>query len=239
MDRDEPPLSHSPLAVQYYEKMMEERRHIGRPETFNAAAHVLACPGRSTDHIYLYLHVKESVIAEARWLCHMGDPWIMIAGDIACGLLQGRRVEEILNLSLADFERVLGGPDTVIAHHTGAAALVAYKAGLDYTVKEALKSGPESRISPRALIQELGYEGRDGQLRLKRLLEGRFSAEGLQLPRARLESLCATGSVQDLSTLVQDLLEARAIDRIRAGGMGFPRSFDEARGKASPAQGPE
>lgn len=201
---------------------------MGRPEFFNAAAHVLACPGRNTDHIYLYLHVKDSVIAEARWQCHMGDPWIMIAGDMVCRLIEGRRTDQILALTLAEFEAVLGGQDYVIAHHTGAATLVAYKAGIDYSIKEILKSDQPGKVGPKSLLKDLGYSGREGQLRIKCLLETRFSSEELEFPRARLEAVCSSGTVQEVSTLVQDLLERKAIALIKANGLGFPRSFDEA-----------
>ena len=225
---EEPPLSDSQLGVRYYEKMMDDKRHLGRPEFFNAAAHVLACPGRSTDHIYIFLHIEDSEIKTAGWQCHMCDPWMQIAGDIVCGLAEGMRTEEILQLTLEDFEDELGGSDYVIAHHTGAATLVTYKAALDFEVKVAIKSDLEEKVTPKSQMSDLGYTGREGLLRIKRLIEGRFSGEGLKIPRARLESVCANGTVQDFSTLVQDLIERKAIDIVKANGLGFPRSFDEA-----------
>jgi NifU-like protein involved in Fe-S cluster formation len=225
---DEPPLSHSPLGVAYYDRMMETRQHLGRPALFNAAAHVLACPGRSSDHVFVFLRIEGSKVLDAHWQCHLCDPWMQISADIACSLVEGRGTAEILDLTLADFERKLGGPDHVVASHTGAADLVAYKACVDYEVKQAIRSDQNSEIRPKSRMAENGYSGRGGMLRLKRLIESRFAAEGLRIPRARLESVCAEGTIQDLSVLVQDLLEAHAIKRIRANGLGFPRSFDEA-----------
>jgi len=224
---EEPPLSHSQLGVKYYEKMMESKRHMGRPEFFNAAAHVLACPGRSSDHVYMFLHIEESRILEARWQCHMCDPWMQITADIACTLIEDGDTSLILGLELSDFENLLGGSDFVIASHTGAATLVAYKAGLDYEVKEALRNDQSGKVSPKSQLSELAYTGRDGLLRIKRLIENRFRDEELKIPRSRLESVCANGSVQDFSSLIQDLLERRAVETVRARGMGFPRSFDE------------
>ena len=231
---EEPPLSHSQLGVKYYEKMMESKRHMGRPEFFNAAAHVLACPGRSSDHVYVFLHIEDSEIREARWQCHMCDPWMQITADIACTLIEGRDTGHILELELSDFEGLLGGSDYVIASHTGAATLVAYKAGLDYEVKEALRSDQAGKVSPKSELADLGYTGREGLLQIKRLIESRFRDEGLKIPRARLESVCANGTVQDFSSLVQDLLERPAVETVRARGMGFPRSFDETWDEAGP-----
>jgi len=226
---EEPPLSHSPLGVAYYDRMMASKRHLGRPDFFNAAAHVLACPGRSSDHVYLFLQVEGHTIVEARWQCHLCDPWMQIAADIACSLIQGRDTGQILELTLADFEEILGGPDAVIASHTGAAGLVAYKAGLDYEVRRAVRDDQRTeKLSPKSRMADLGYSGRDGMLRAKGLIESRFAEEALRIPRARIESVCSDGTVQDFSVLVQDLLEARAADRVKANGMGFPRSFGEA-----------
>jgi hypothetical protein len=189
---------------------------------------VLACPGRSSDHVYMFMHIEGSVVKEARWQCHMCDPWMQIAADIACFLVEGLKTSEILNLELPQYEEKLGGEDFVVASHTGAATLVAYKACMDYEVKETIKSDQKEKISPNSALNELGYTGRDGMLRLKRLLESRFENEQLKIPRARLESVCSSGSVQDCSSMVVDMLERRAIDLVKANGLGFPRSFDEA-----------
>jgi hypothetical protein len=225
---DEPPLSHSPLAVAYYDRMMETRHRLGRPAFFNAAAHVLACPGRSSDHVFMFLHIEDSKVVEAHWQCHLCDPWMQICADVACSLVQGRTTAEILGLTLANFERKLGGADPMVASHTGAAALVAYKACVDYEVRRALRSGQLCGVNPESSLAEAGYSGRDGMLRLKCLIESRFATEGLKVPRARLESVCAEGTVQDFSVLAQDLLEAHAVERIKANGLGFPRSFGGA-----------
>lgn len=230
---EEPPLSESPIGVQYYEKMIAERRYMGRPEFFNAAAHVLACPGRSSDHVYMFLNVDGSRITEARWQCHMCDPWMQITADIACQLVNGRNTHEILLISLQDYEHVLGGSDPVIADHTGAATLVAYKAGIDYEVKQMLARMLNTSARPKELLRELGFSGRPGMLRLKRQAETKFAGEELKIPRARLESVASSGTVQDFSLLIQDLLERGAVRVLLERGMGFPRSFHEGPDKGS------
>jgi hypothetical protein len=225
---DEPPIQESRLGFEYYNTIIDTGSRMGRPEFFNSMGQVLACPGRSSDHVYMFMHIEGSVVKEAKWQCHMCDPWMQIAADIACNLVLGLKTSEILNLKLPQYEEKLGGEDYVVASHTGAATLVAYKACMDYEIKETFKSDQEAKISPKSALNELGYTGRDGMLRLKRLLESRFENEQLKIPRARLESICASGTVQDCSSMVNDLIERNAIDLVKANDLGFPRSFDEA-----------
>jgi len=154
---------------------------------------------------------------------------MQITADIACSLIRGRNTRQLLDLTLADFEERFGGSDPVIASHTGAACLVAYKASLDYEVRQAIRSDQQrEKLSPKSRMADLGYSGRQGMLRVKSLIESRFAEEGLKVPRARIESVCSDGTVQDFAVLIQDLLEAHAVDHVKANGMGFPRSFGEA-----------
>jgi hypothetical protein len=207
--------------------MMAQRRHVGRPGSYDAAAFVLACPGRSSDHVYLFLQIRDTRITAAHWLCHLCDPWMQIAADIVCDLIEGHHTEDVLDLTLADFERVLGGTDAVIAEHGGPAVLVTYRATVDHDVKQALAAGQPHPVTPHTPLRDLASPGRDSLLRLKQAAENRFADCGLHIPRPRLESVSTQGTVQDFSTLVQDLLERWAIDRIRTHGLGFPRSFHE------------
>ena len=225
---DEPPIQESRIGFEYYNKIIDTGSRMGRPEFFNAVGQVLACPGRSTDHVYMFMHIEDSVIRAAKWQCHMCDPWMQIAADIGCYLVEGLKTSEILDLKLSQYEERLGGADFVVASHTGAATLVAYKACMDYEIKETIRSDQEEKITPKSAMTELGYAGRDGMFRLKRLLETRFEQEQLRIPRARLESVCASGTVQDCSIMVNDLIERNAIDLVKVSGMGFPTSFDEA-----------
>ncbi|MDA0837531.1 MAG: hypothetical protein O3B01_00805 [Planctomycetota bacterium] len=225
---DEPPIQESRIGFEYYNTIIDTGSRMGRPDFFNALGQVLACPGRSSDHVYMFMHIEDSVIKEAKWQCHMCDPWMQIAADIACSLVKGLKTSEILDLKLPQYEEKLGGKDFVVASHTGAATLVAYKACMDYEVKETIKSDQEDKVSPKSALSDLGYTGRDGMLRLKRLIESRFDNEQLKIPRARLESICASGTVQDCSSMVVDMIERRAIELVKANDLGFPRSFDEA-----------
>ena len=222
-------------AIGYYQRLWAEGGRMGKPERCNGHGFVMACPGRSSDVIHLYVWIDDGRIQEARWLCHMCDPWMQVAGDILCRLVRGSPQEDVLRWTWTDFERILGGRSGLIMEHAGAAMLTLHKAVIDYHVRAclgALHSG-QTTIEPSQPLRELGLRGREGQQRLRRLLEEAFAAYALQIPHVKAQEWVAMGTVQDVSLTVQSALEGHVIPRILAQGCAFPRSFEAQR--ASPS----
>jgi hypothetical protein len=221
-------------AIGYYQKLWAEGGLMGKPERCNGHGFVMACPGRNSDVIHLYVWIDDGRIQEARWLCHMCDPWMQVAGDILCHLVRGSPQEDILHWTWTDFERILGGRSGLIMEHAGAAMLTLHKAVIDYQVRAclgALHSG-QTTVDPSQKLRELGLRGREGQQQLRRLLEEAFAAYALQIPHIKAQEWVAMGTVQDVSLTVQSALERHVIPRILAQGCAFPRSFEAQR--ASP-----
>jgi len=177
----------------------------------------------------MYIWVEGSELREARWMCHMCDPWMQVAGDILCQLAIGRPLEDLLQLRWDDFERVLGGPSSLILEHAGAALLTLQKAVLDYQVRTCLDAAPTAQAvaEPTDTVRALGFIGREGQQRLRQLLERAFPAFDLRVPHVKTQEWVALGTVQDVSLTVQSLTERNIIQRSLTQGCRFPRSFEE------------
>jgi hypothetical protein len=216
-------------AVRYYQQIWAEGGLMGRPERVNGYGFVMACPGRSSDVIHMYVWIEEGHIQEARWQCHMCDPWMQVAGDILCHLTRGSPQEAVLQWTWDDFERLLGGRSRLIMEHAGAAMLTLHKAVIDYQVRSCLsgRQHGEASIEPTQKLRELGLSGREGQQQLRHRLEEPFAAFALQIPHVKIQEWVAMGTVQDVSLTVQALIERQVVQRILGQGCGFPRSFEE------------
>jgi hypothetical protein len=216
-------------AIRYYQKIWAEGGLMGKPERVNGYGFVMACPGRSSDVIHMYVWIEDAHIQEACWQCHMCDPWMQVAGDILCHLAQGSPPETVLHWTGDDFERLLGGRSVLVMEHAGAAMLTLHKAVIDYQVRACLtaQQDGEAGTEPTQKLRELGLVGREGQHQLRRRLEEAFAAFALRVPHVKIQEWVAMGTVQDVSLTVQALLERQVIQRILGQGCGFPRSFQE------------
>jgi hypothetical protein len=218
-------------AIRYYRQLWARGGLMGRPERVNGQGFVMACPGRNSDVIHMYVWVANGHLQEVRWQCHMCDPWMQVAGDILCHLARGSPLESTLRWTWEDFERLLGGRSVLIMEHAGAAMLTLHKAVLDYQVRTCLadRQAGEAPFEPTQKLRELGLVGREGQHQLRRRLEEAFTAFALQIPHVKIQEWVAMGTVQDVSLTVQSLVERQVIQRILGQGCGFPRSFEERR----------
>ena len=225
-------------AIRYYQKLWGQGGLMGQPERWNGSGYVMACPGRSSDVIHMYAWIEDGRVREARWLCHMCDPWMQVAGDILCHLASERPLNRLLDITWDDFQRVLGGPSGLIQEHAGAAMLTLQKAVLDYQVRACLAAEPTGQAvaEPSDRIQALGFVRREGQQRLRQRLEQSFVALELRIPHVKAQEWVALGTVQDVSLSVQSLTERPLIQRILAQGCRFPRSFEAQ--LASPGSNP-
>jgi hypothetical protein len=216
-------------AIRYYQRIWAEGGLMGKPERVNGYGFVMACPGRSSDVIHMYVWIEAAHIQEVRWQCHMCDPWMQVAGDILCHLVQGSPPEAVLHWTWDDFERLLGGRSVLIMEHAGAAMLTLHKAVIDHQVRVCLtgQQDGEAGIEPTQRLRELGLIGREGQHQLRHRLEEAFAAFALRVPHVKIQEWVAMGTVQDVSLTIQSLIERQVIQRILDQGCGFPRSFEE------------
>jgi hypothetical protein len=216
-------------AIRYYQKIWATGGLMGKLARINGTGFVMACPGRSSDVIYISIWVEDAHLQQVGWQCHMCDPWMQVAGDILCHLAQGCPVDAVLRWRWEDFERILGGPSVLIMEHAGAAMLTLHKAVIDYQVRACFTDAQaeEASIEPTQKLRELGLVGRDGQQQLRHRLEDTFQDFALHLPHVKVQEWVAMGTVQDVSLTVQALVERQTIQRILSQGCGFPRSFAE------------
>jgi hypothetical protein len=216
-------------AIRYYQKIWAAGGLMGKPERINGQGFVMACPGRSSDVIHIYVWVEHAQIQEARWQCHMCDPWMQVAGDILCHLVRGSPLGAVLQWRWADFEHMLGGPSALVMEHAGAAMLTLHKAVIDHQVRACIMGQQDGQpsIEPTLKLRQLGLVGREGQQQLRRRLEEAFSAFSLQIPHVKAQEWVAMGTVRDVSLTVQSIVERQVIHHILGQGCGFPRSFEE------------
>ena len=97
-------------AIRYYQKIWAEGGLMGIPERVNGTGFVMACPGRSSDVIHMYVWIEAGTIQEARWQCHMCDPWMQVAGDILCHLVRGESTGHGVTAALGRFYGAVGWP---------------------------------------------------------------------------------------------------------------------------------
>ena len=216
-------------AIRYYQQLWARGGLMGQPARVNGHGFVMACPGRSSDVIHLYVWVADGRLQEVRWQCHMCDPWMQVAGDILCHIARDNASETVLDWTWQDFEGRLGGHSALIREHAGAAMLTLHKAVIDHQVRTCLINPPggSSSLDPTRKLRDLGWVGRPGQEDLRHRLESAFAALSLRIPHIKAQEWVALGTVQDVSLTVQALVERRVIQRILAQGCGFPRSFEE------------
>jgi len=216
-------------AIRYYQQLWAQGGLMGQPAQVNGHGFVMACPGRSSDVIHMYVWIADGQLQEVRWQCHMCDPWMQVAGDILCHIARGSSSDAVLDWTWHDFEGLLGGHSTLIKEHAGAAMLTLHKAVLDYQVQICLIDQADGSSSPEPTrkLRDLGWVGRTGQHDLRHRLESTFMALSLRIPHVKAQEWVALGTVQDVSLTVQALVERQVIQRILTQGCGFPRSFEE------------
>jgi hypothetical protein len=216
-------------AIRYYQKLWAEGGLMGKPIRVNGSGFVMACPGRSSDVIHMYVWIEADEIQEACWQCHMCDPWMQVAGDICCHLVRGCAPDAVLQRRWDDFVGLLGGQSKLIQEHAGAAMLTMHKAVIDYQVRACFTNPQDSGtiIEPARKLRDLGLVGREGQQQLRHRLEEAFRTFALQIPHVKVQEWLAMGTLQDVSLTVQALVERQVIQRVLAQECGFPRSFEE------------
>jgi hypothetical protein len=180
---------------------------IGCPKPFNACADPVVCNGMG-----LYLQVHAGGVVEAHWWCGECSDAERFTLEIACHLLTGRTLDLVHRLSVQEF--AAAGGDTVSdLQMTCVRVLLAVEMALvDHEVKNVLAAG--QRVDANQKLKQLGFVARDGQQRLKKLLEGQLAGYNLQVPAVKTQEWTAFGTLEDCSRWVQSALKTALLNEV-------------------------
>ena len=180
---------------------------IGCPKPFNACADPVVCNGMG-----LYLHVTDGVVAAAHWWCGECSDGERLTLEIACQLLIGNTLDHVHRLGVDAFAAA-GGRVVNDLQMTCVRVLLAVEmAVVDHEVKSALVAAAGQSMDANRKMKELGFVARDGQQRLKKLLEGELAQYKLQVPTVKTQEWTAFGTLEDCSRWVQSALKTALLN---------------------------
>jgi hypothetical protein len=181
---------------------------IGCPKPFNACADPVVCNGMG-----LYLQVAGEVVTEAYWWCGECSNAERFNLEIACHLVLGRTLDSVHRLGVDAFAAA-GGDAVDDLQMTCVRVLLAVEMALiDHEVKRALAAAGQG-IDTNQKLKQLGFVGRDGQQRLKKLLEGTLACFQLQVPTVKTQEWTAFGTLEDCSRWVQSALKTALLNEV-------------------------
>lgn len=182
---------------------------IGCPKPFNACADPVVCNGMG-----LYLQVVEEIVTEAYWWCGECSNAERVTLEIACHLVLGRTLDSVHQLGVAAFAGA-GGEAVNDLQMTCVRVLLAVEMALvDHEVKRALAAAVGPGLDANPKLKQLGFVARDGQQRLKRLLEGELVRFKLQIPTVKTQEWTAFGTLEDCSRWVQSALKSELLQEV-------------------------
>jgi hypothetical protein len=196
------------MAISAFERRVRKET-IGCPKPFNACADPVVCNGMG-----LYLQVAGEVVAEAFWWCGECSHAERVTLEIACHLVRGRTLASVHQLGIQAF--VAAGGDAVDGlPMTCVRVLLAVEMALiDHEVKHVLASAAEHATDASQKLKQLGFVSRDGQQRLKKLLEGELARFHLQVPTVKTQEWTAFGTLEDCSRWVQSALKTALLNEV-------------------------
>jgi hypothetical protein len=182
---------------------------IGCPKPFNACADPVVCNGMG-----LYLQVAEGVVTEAYWWCGECSNAERVTLEIACHLVLGRTLDSVHQLGVEAFAGA-GGEAVNDLQMTCVRVLLAVEMALvDHEVKRVLAAAVGQGIDANYKLKQLGFVARDGQQRLKKLLEGELARFKLQIPTVKTQEWTAFGTLEDCSRWVQSALKTELLQEV-------------------------
>jgi hypothetical protein len=182
---------------------------IGCPSPFNACADPVVCNGMG-----LYLHMQDGRVTEARWWCAECSDDERQTLELACQLVLGRDPGSVHALSVEAFAAAGGHAVNDLPMACVRVLLAAEMALLDYQVKSALAAAGARGSDAMQQVKRLGFVGRDGQQRLKTLLEGQLVRYNLRVPAVKTQEWTAFGTIEDCSRWVQTALKTAVLNEV-------------------------
>ncbi len=182
---------------------------IGCPKPFNACADPVVCNGMG-----LYLHVTAGVVTDAYWWCGECSDAERLTLEIACQLVVGKALDSVHRLGVQAFAAA-GGHVVGDLRMTCVRVLLAVEMALiDHEVKNAVAAAAGQSIDASHKLKQLGFAAREGQQRLRRLLEGELARYRLQVPTVKTQEWTAFGTLEDCSRWVQSALKTALLNEV-------------------------
>jgi hypothetical protein len=182
---------------------------IGCPKPFNACADPVICNGMG-----LYLQVAKEVVTEACWWCAECSHAERVTLEIACHLVRGRTLDSVHQLGVQAFVAAGGNAVNDLPMTCVRVLLAVEMALVDHEVKHVLATAAEQDIDANQKLKQLGFVARDGQQRLKKLLEGELVRFHLQVPTVKTQEWTAIGTLEDCSRWVQSALKTALLNEV-------------------------
>jgi hypothetical protein len=182
---------------------------IGCPKPFNACADPVVCNGMG-----LYLRVHAEGVTEAYWWCGECSDAERLTLEIACHLLTGMTLERVHRLSVPEFAAAGGEAVNDLQMVCVRVLLAVEMALLDHRVKTALTAVAGQGLDAKQKFKQLGFVARDGQQRLKKLLEAELVRYQLQVPAVKTQEWTTFGTLEDCSRWVQSALKTALLNDV-------------------------
>jgi hypothetical protein len=182
---------------------------IGCPMPFNACADPVVCNGMG-----LYLQVAKGEVTESYWWCGQCSDAERRTLEIACQLVMGKTLDSVHQLGVEAFAAA-GGHEVSDLQMTCVRVLLAVEMALiDHQVKHALSAAVGQSFDANHKLKQLGFVAREGQQRLKKLLEGELAHYTLHIPAVKTQEWTAFGTLEDCSRWVQSALKTALLNEV-------------------------
>jgi hypothetical protein len=182
---------------------------IGCPKPFNACADPVVCNGMG-----VYLQVAGEVVSEAYWWCGECSDAERVVLDVACQVVRGETLDHVHTLDVQTFAAAGGQAVTDVAMISVRVLLAVEMALVDHEVKRALAQAADHDVDGGQKLKQLGFVARDGQQRLKRLLEGALTRFHLQVPTVKTQEWTAFGTIEDCCRWVQSAVKTTLLGEV-------------------------
>jgi hypothetical protein len=182
---------------------------IGCPKPFNACADPVVCNGMG-----VYLQVDARTVTQAHWWCGECSDAERQTLELACRLASGKTLDDLHRLSVDAFEAA-GGAGISDLRMTCVRVLLAVEMALvDHHVKTIVAASAGQPIDPSHKLKQLGFVAREGQQRLKALLEQELVGHRLRVPAVKTQEWTALGTLEDCSRWVQSALKNHLLNEV-------------------------
>jgi hypothetical protein len=182
---------------------------IGCPRPFNACADPVVCNGMG-----LYLQVVNQVVVEAHWWCGECADAERLGLELACQLVVGKDLASAHAFGVEAFEAVAGNARDELQMAWVRVLLAVEMALVDHEVKQTLASSTSQPIDPAQKLKQLGFVGRPGQQRLKKILEDELVRYNLRVPTVKIQEWTSFGTLEDCSRWVQSALKTELLNEV-------------------------
>ena len=182
---------------------------IGCPGPFNACADPVVCNGMG-----LYLLVRDAGVTEAHWWCGQCIDDERQALELACCLIVGKDMDFVHTLSVEAFAAAGGRVAADLALACTRVLLAVEMALIDHEVKNTLAPSSGQLIDANQRVKHLGFMGREGQRRLKTVLEDQLARYKLRIPSVKAQEWTAFGTAENCSRWVQSALKTALLNEV-------------------------